>query len=290
MIEAHYTLIQVVPNRLRNERVNVGVILQAPSIKYSGMRVRRWMDNILKRVFPEIDPTAIRMVIRGIQGEFARFDFKTLDRPLFDFVPTTKEFPYELEFINQYKNGYSVIEFSSPTPILIQDKQSLPDVLDQLNARLVEFQTTRLASTTITKEILEKNVLRLLYEHQIPVETKPPVFQGLQWKNKFDALQNKSNRRHLQFISFDISEAPIMQAKAFLASVEDMRLSDGKFTDDEFGCIVQAPKANSPLLDDYNETLTAYRKNGIATFQHNEVDMQKLIYGLNSDNGFRAVN
>jgi len=111
----------------------------------------------------------------------------------------------------------------------------------------------------------------------------------LHWPNKFDALRNKSNRRHLQFISFDLTEAPIAQAKAFLASIDDLRQADDKYIEDEFACILQPPRTKKELQEDYFKAISTFGAAGVVTFQNYPDDIERLALGLESDNGLRSV-
>jgi Protein of unknown function (DUF3037) len=288
MTQAFYTLIQVIPDRLRDERINAALILQSPESRYSGMRVRKWMDKILRQVFPEIDSESIRLILRGIQNDFSKFDYERDLNPLFSFHDGDL-MPYDIGFLDKYRNPYSPIQFSDSKSLTISENQSLVAKADQLYQKLIAFPRQKIENQNITKEVLTRNVLRFLHEKQVSIEEKPPVFQGILWRNKFDALKRKNNRRHLQFISFDISEAPIVQAKAYLASVQDMQQRKDLYSEDEFACIIQPPKLNRQLNDEYKETVKTFSTSGIVTFETHTDEILRLISGLNNENGLRAA-
>jgi hypothetical protein len=291
-ITAFYTLVQLIPDKLRDERLNVAVILQAPERQFAGIRVRKWMDRSIGRVFPNVDAELVRLITRGFAIEFSKFTYDIDNNQPILLQPTevsSSHRPYDPDFLTRFSHGYSAISFSSPKPMTLLDNSSLVAKLEQLYERLVSVHEPKRQPANITKEQLEEIVVRHLYRKKVHINEKPPVFQGLHWPNKFDALKLKDNRRHLQFISFDQFEAPIAQAKAFLTSVEDMRQVDEKYKEDEFACILQPPKVNVGLQEDYLSAIATFGKARIITFENAPDDIDRLATGLESDDGLRSV-
>jgi hypothetical protein len=289
-IQAMYTLVQVIPDRLRDERINIAIILQCPETGFSRMRVRTHMGGILNHVFPNIDAETIRLLTQGFSKKFSPISIDQSAEPLFPEGLKIDSQPFEPTFINGLRHDYGIINFSEPRPLVMVEGQSLDVKLDQLYEKLVNSPPKRHQPLNVTKEILESQVVRELHVRRIDLINKPPSFQGLVWPNKFDALRIKTNRRHVQFISFDLTEFPSHHAKILLASVQDLRqAADNEYRDDEFACVLQPPRAQSGLIKDYRSTIQTFQKAGIVTFENQADEITRLAIGLDNDDGLRSV-
>lgn len=287
-VQAFYTLVQAIPDRLRDERINVAIILQCPQTGFSGMRVRPHMDRVLNKAFPGIDAETIRLITYGFSKDFKPV---LVDSGMPSLFPEDlAKRPSETSFIDRLRSGYGVIRFSDPRPLIVAEDQSLSLKLEQLYEKLVMSQQVRNEISHITKEILEDHFIRELHNKRIPIDVRPPAFTGLVWPNQFDALREKDNRRHVHFISFDLLEFPVSRAKLFLTSVVDLRLAGSAYAEDEFACVVQSPRNRPELRPDFESVVSTFKKEKIVIFENEPAEILRLAAGLEDDNGLRAVD
>ncbi|BDP43351.1 hypothetical protein DAETH_33200 (plasmid) [Deinococcus aetherius] len=285
VMRAHYAMVQFIPDRVRDERVNVGVVLQSPDYGYAAMTYRRHMDAALRAVHPQVDAQLVRLLVQGLCATFAPYDSEPHFPRLFP-LQLGEEHPTHPTFLERFNTPHGQVHFTPPKVVLVSDAQGFTAKLRQLRERLLDVPNVAVERPTITKGELEKNVVGALKARRVPLVTEPPAFPGERWPhNRFDALNLRSNRRHLQFLSYDIADPPTAAAKGFVMSVMDLKSGGHRYRDDQFGVIVQRPEHFTSNKDDYEALLRICRFNGITVFENHRDDVERLAAGLLSEHG-----
>ena len=279
-MKASYTLVQLIPDELRDERINVAIILQCTERRFARMRVRKYMDSHINAIFPDLNAQVVRLITQGISRHFKslRSDI------LFEDLDSSRE-----EFIRQFSHDYGIIRFSEAKKIVVKESDDLEERAEKLFARLVQSQYIQEKPDNITKDLLTDVVTEFLTLRRVPIDKDPPPYKGQAWVNRFDALHSEFNRRHLHFISFDLLEAPYLQAKAFIQSVIDMKSSDS-YQEDDFACIVQPPRINRSIQSDFEDAVRVFRNNDVHTFTNETNDLERLVSELSDANGFNPIS
>lgn len=287
-VKAYYTLIQFVGDTDRDERVNLGVILQCPEYNYAAMEIRRNVERKIHCIFPEVDAQLIRYMLLGVQEEFERFSDEPQSKPMLRSGTIHEINPTTPDYLEKFNSPFGQIFFRPSSPIFVRSGQSFTAKLKQLSEKLLDSQSGRRENKYVTKYELRTVVEYELNRRHISIIKNPPRFPGKRWPNSFDALKEKRNRRWLQFISYRQAEIPIDQTKSFIASVVDMRDSQ-RYPDDEWACVIKEPfeDANRSDKDTFASALNALRAESIAVFFSQDID--RLATGLESPDGLRAV-
>lgn len=279
-MKAYYSVVQLIPNRLRDERINIAVILQCPHRGYSRMLVRKYMDSIIETVFPDIDGRLIRLLTQGIASNFKS---QKISEGLFSEHDVCHP-----DYLKSFINGYDIINFSLTKTLILQDSDNLDLRIEMLFDKLIQMDKPKSAKQNITKEILTKTVVTYLLNKSLNIIVDAPKFHGLRWENHFDALHNKFDRRHVQFLSFDLIESPEHLVKYYYSSVQDMKESK-EHAKDQFACVIQPPITNTSLTREYNNVIKEYTNVGIFVYPNESVELNRLATGLAHVNGLPAV-
>jgi len=284
-ITAYYSLVQFVPDRIRGERINVGLILQAPAHGYAAMTYRRQMDSVLRAIHPQVDAQLIRFLVQGLADTFMPYANEPRYERLFPGQPGEGH-PTHPKYLAGFHDGYGLLHVTEPTVVLVNKTQGLAAKLRVLRERLLEVSTNVVDTPSVTKSELTKQVVTLLKARHVPLVTQPPSFPGERWPhNRFDALSMHQNRRHLHFLSYDITEAPSAAAKGFVMSVMDLRSGGIRYQNDHFGVVVQPPEHHSSNKEDYEALLRVCHFHRIAVFENQPADVKRLTERLLGEQG-----
>jgi hypothetical protein len=128
-VQCQYTVMRFVPNMLRNECVNVGVVLQAldrPFIKarFTGRLAR------IRSLWPTADRTIVEVAQKEFRRRFRTYEHETdaqLELIVSDPGPAVTAGDFLSHLHREYENN---IQFSPPAPTVAQD--SLEEELEEL--------------------------------------------------------------------------------------------------------------------------------------------------------------
>ncbi|WP_350245769.1 DUF3037 domain-containing protein [Deinococcus sonorensis] len=278
-------MVQFVPDRIRAERVNVGLILQAPTYGYAAMTWRRQMDVALRAIHPQVDAQLVRFLVRGMADLFVPYAHEPRYERLFPQQPG-KSHPTHPEFLAGFRDRYGLLHITEPRTVLVSETLGLTAKLRVLRERLLEVHSAVTERPSLTKSELTKQVVTTLRAGRVPLVTQPTSFPGERWPhNRFDALNIHQNRRHLHFLSYEIADAPSAAAKGFVMSVMDLRSGGARYQDDHFGVVVQRPEHHRSNKEDYEALLRVCRFNRIAVFENHPDDIRRLTERLLSPQG-----
>jgi Protein of unknown function (DUF3037) len=278
MMTAYYSLLQFIPDLRRDERVNVGLVMQAPEYNYAAMDYRRYMDGQVRALQPHADATIIRLLAQSLCSQFEPFSKEPLVYQQV-LLETPETSPTSPKYLDSLISPYTSIYFTKPKPFLVSESRGFARTFELLCGQLLQAPKQRVETSFVTKEILKHRVMKLLENRKMQVRIDPPPIRGLHFRNEFDALRDATGlRQHIQFLSFELKESPVLQAKSLLASVSDVRQSQD-YQDDLFYCILQPPILNRKNAEDYESTLLAFRKSGIERLQVSD-DGREIVEGL----------
>ena len=287
MRQAYYSLLQFCPDVVRDERVNIGVILEAPQHNYRAAKYLRYMDRTVKCLDPNADVNLIRFVARELESELNSKDpGKAYDsQPL--FLEAAE--PTRIRILQETFNlaTRSLWRLTEPKPLFIPLQQRFDDRLNLLYNRLVDRASERKTDSWDKSYVRDKAVLDL-EKRRVALTLNPEPLPGSFFKeNEFDAAYLNDAKTFIQFFSYDIATPDINQLKVFLSSVEDLRKGNS-YTSNKgyyYAAVVQPPVhiRNEENESKFQRAVEYLHKREIATFaaqdEHIDLIAEALIMG-----------
>lgn len=301
MRQAFYSLIQFCPDRVRNERVNVAIILESPKHQFVSVRYRRHMDRVVRCIDPQVDVDAVRFVVSLME---AKVKFKEAKDILEDQQILFQESsqPSKIaEFMKDFNEAHrSLWIVTEPKPILVPREQNFEQRLEILYDSLVANKEVDQRERW-DKAYVKQYTINALRNHQLHIDEHPDPLpaKGQLWvDSSFDALHaNGKVNTYFQFFSFDTQTPDLDQSKAFVTTVSDLRDNTTFRADNGFYyvAIVQKPVHQQSLQNraTYANALEALKRNDIPTFAPEEEDISRIAEALRHDGDpgkYHAVN
>ncbi|WP_081994966.1 DUF3037 domain-containing protein [Deinococcus radiopugnans] len=291
-------IIQYVPNEIRDERVNVALVLQNPSHGYAGVRIRPFMDPLLQALWPAIDAELVRLMVREIETILKPLNRNTRKGPplLFQEAYDERSTP---TFLDQFNQNYGSLRVTEAKTVRITEGESFREKLNQLFDLYIRVDDGRQKKNNITKEVIQFQIAKEL-DRRGAVYVQHAVIKGEFFENRFDVAKHriKSIDSLAHIISFDLKNVDLAttQCLRLLHSRDDLLTSDGDLASKyEFGVFLQAPvhyKQNRPIYDD---ALRAFR-NKFKIFQNLDdapgliPATEHFVESIASEQGFNAAS
>jgi Protein of unknown function (DUF3037) len=237
---ASYTILRYIPSILREEFVNVGVILICPEMKFQGVRVLpSFGDDSKLRVFEEADGTFIRHAVGKLQRAIE-------DRSINEVLGDNNE--QALLSLVDLKNlqGMYVANNLQLSPVRSAGTSNPQETLEKLFADFVGHSETEKASKTVTRQAIRDKAKKIFaqeglfkmglqQEWQLPTLTAPTI----------DFAYQNGVWRCWQAISFAVAERTVKTTvDAYRQAANDAR-QQGKtreIKEAKFGVLSYVPK------------------------------------------------
>jgi len=243
-IPCKYSVARYVADEVRDEPINLGIVLQSNKISDKNCRFITRFSKI--RTATE-EPTFLKKVIEKIRNDVASSEKADLN-----------------EVVSKY---HGKIIFTKPRTTLAED---LDKQADWLFERFVSIEKQSLEDThPITIRHVKKNIWNYLQHFDKPVQ-RNYLITGKNSKFIYHFFIDESKQRIFHSISFDAVNA-IKNTKLFDWSVRDVMEVNG-YKQDNFGAIILEPQENNPrypkLKEKFREGLKILksRKYDLVTF------------------------
>jgi hypothetical protein len=294
---AYFSILQFIPDPIRNERVNIAVLLESPEYAYRGAKYLRYMHSKLRTLDPNVDDPLVYAVARNIEQEFQNREKDFAEQPIpFQNQPH----PEHLERLKVIfeTSDRTLWQLSEPQLVLLPADQRFVDRLNALYRRFIERPEAPKAEN-YDKDYVRQTVVKGLEKRQVILDTAPkPLAGGMFEENAFDAAYIRNVSTYMQFLSYDLQDPDLDQLRLFLSSVEDIRRG-GKFVEDHgfyYMTIVQPPThfKNETNKTVFRKALAYLKRNGIPAFkpdgQQLEVVAEVLLHNQNPANYPNLLN
>lgn len=225
---AFFSTLQFVPDPIRNERINIAVLLESPEYGFRGAKYLRHMHTKLRAIDPNVDEQLIYALAHKIEREFKSGGRGLEEQPI-NFGPNIKA-----EYLQKLKvaldaGDRSLWFMSPPQLLLLPQGQRFEDRLNALYRRFVD-RADAPKQKTFDKDYTRNTAIRNLGQRDVVLDTAPnPLAGSVFEENFFDAAYIKESSTYLQFLSYDLHSPDLDQLRLFLATVEDVRRG-GRFT------------------------------------------------------------
>lgn len=241
--KGYFSLLQFEPSKIRQERINIAVLVEAPDYDYKGAKRLRRMESLLQAVDPNADIRLIREYASEIERVFNRREMQEPAHPLF----LNQSKPISLHRLKDKLDGYSRTTFrlTEPRALVIDEATSFEKRLQRLYDSLVmRPKLIEDADSTKKKEYVRQEAVQRLDKY-ITIESDPKHIQGRLFdENVFDAAQKHEDHiiKLFDFISFDTLRPDISQVHHFLYAIQDVvSASNSPFSYGDFYMIYEAP-------------------------------------------------
>lgn len=267
---AFFSILQFVPDPIRNERVNIAVLLESPEYGFRGAKYLRYMHTRLRAIDPNVDDNLIYVLAQSIEREF-KSSGKDLNEQPIDFGPSVKaEHLLKLKFSLDAGNR-NLWFLCQPQQLLLPQEQRFEDRLNALYRRFVERPDAP-RQKTFDKDYTRQTAIKNLERRDVVLDTAPNPLAGEMYdENFFDAAYIRKSSTYLQFLSYDLQNPDLDQLRLFLATVGDAR-GGGKYINENqfyYMAILQPPthfKIDANWLM-YKKALSYLDRNHIPAFK-----------------------
>lgn len=272
---AYFALVQFCPDPAREEYVNIAVVLEVPGYDFVGARIQPRMDGVLSCLAPDVDPSIVRLVTRGVLEKY------TVDEP--DHVsyryidnPAPKRI-HEVSKALEHEHG-SYWRVTQPRTTLLLGDQLVAEELEDLFSRFVRRGKSEPTSSR-NKAWVRDRTVDMLRKHELEIEVNPSV-TGEHFKSiPFDAVYRNGAATYLQFLSFDrVRQPSSREIAAFLYYVSDYRKAH-KGHAGKVAAVLQPPRLKT-AMPIYEESLASLDEENVPAFGTKTTDFAALARGL----------
>lgn len=238
---AYYSLLQYEPDRARQERLNVAVLLEAPGYEFRAAKFLRYMKPRMRELDPTLSEELVYAYAKSLEDSFNSMPEDLGRRPLeFNYTPK----PVRLLDLCSASatSAYTLWRFTEPKALVIDAYTTFDQALEKLYRRLVQAKGAPQDEPAKDKEYVRKTAVSAMQQRRVALVENPPPLEGREFlENSFDAGHLTSFAAYLQFLSFDTTKPALDQTKAFITARRDV----GDVVDNravEYVAIVQPPE------------------------------------------------
>ncbi|MEX2540573.1 MAG: DUF3037 domain-containing protein [Trueperaceae bacterium] len=266
-MDAFYSVLRYIPNMLRGEFVNVGVVLVCPKMQFQGIRtIPSFGPESKVRVLGEGDGRFVRHAVTSLSKALQH---RTIDR----FLSSKKVVTDGLltyAGLNQLRLTYhNNIQLTEPRPVLVVDPESTLENLYQCFVGAAK----REAAGTVTRKVMRKKVkdafrkAGVLDRPEFFVETIPPVPAA----PKVDFAYRNDVMHYYQVVPFEGSNSTRHTVQSYRMTARDMRDAsnlDDMYRSAEFTVLGHYPEHR--LSGETEELVQVLNSEGIRTLDYLE--------------------
>ena len=261
----YYSVIRVVPHPVRDEAVNLGVVIVNEAGDYADYRLTGAYKVKLRSIAPDYDTSLVSVFLKDFTSRFAK---TATTQPLDQvgaYAPTKETLD---ELANQF--AYQV-RFTTPRAYVTDNpKTALDDLFREFVAPL-----RHAAKQVVDRLKIRLGVKRTLTGLGVPKDlvVQNPELQGRHGKNTLDLGVRAGENAHLTLalepISFSIpSQDDVIRERDHLTWVAyDVGAGQNGVT---IGAVVSEPLRSNQ--DIYDQALATFRDLGISTVQFDRLD------------------
>lgn len=211
-----YVVVRFVPDVVRDEPLNMGVILQCPQRHFVEAKFTAKFTRIAK-LYPDIDLNLIRSFAKYLAERIEDFtkgkQLALGEHPRKE--PISLASPEFLDFLFQEYGG--AFQFTKPQPTLAEDLQSELSSLFNIFVEVSEErERLELKRAPVTHPRVLKRVRQIFEEAKVIDYLQPKVrVTGKRWEYEFDFAYVNSHKGLIQSVAFDLATADKKISQAF---------------------------------------------------------------------------
>lgn len=246
-----YVIIKFVPDVVRDEPLNIGVVLQCPDKQWVECRFATTFARVVK-LYPDVDVNLLRSFADDMESRISGFmqgrQLALGEVPADEAVPLSS--PDFLDFLFMEYGGR--FQFTQPQPTLAEDLEAeLLSLFSTFVVPQAQPQRPEVRAAPVTHPTVVRRVRRIFQEERVMPYLHPRVtVPGKHWEYRFDFAYQNAHRGLIQSVAFDVKGPEDKQKRAFVVAgrITDI-LERGEF--DKFSLILQPPSADK--VEGYEE-------------------------------------
>ena len=238
--QAYYTIVKFIPDLMKNEPINIGLIIHSPEINYIRTDFAENKTNFISRYNQDIDSKVVKHIINDIRQNFDNENFILRNHKMGSFDDDKLLYNISVSYANQ-------LQFTKPKAIITQNldvefKRLFEDLIFKENVikrhRPVEERTMK---SNLKKRFDELGLIRsnVIQEDHVEIDSFGDLINI-----DFKYVNGKPNL--IKNISLDIkSKDPMDHSKLWLTNYREIkRVSKAKGLDKDIQVIYYLPEDN----------------------------------------------
>jgi hypothetical protein len=155
----HFSVVRLVPHPLRDEAINLGIVLVSESGQFADYRFRKGYRRKLRALAPDVRPELVERFLDDFEARFLRVEDQL--RLGSEPMATVKETLDQLADQHAYQ-----IRFSPPRPVLTEEPaRALEALFEELVAAIPQARRT-----VVDRASIKRTVVRALRSWDVAVE------------------------------------------------------------------------------------------------------------------------
>lgn len=245
LYKALYTVIRFVPDLVKNEPINIGLMIHCPEEGYIRTEFADKKANIVSKYNGDVDPAIVKSIIEDLIQNFDNANYLLRNQKMGDFYDENLLFKIFAAHSNQ-------LQFTKPKGIITQD-------LEEEFIRLFEnivFKEKEAKREKVIEERTMKSTVRKEFEKYDLIKSKKVKENHIEKDRfggtiKFDFKYVNGKPNLIKNISFDPrSKEPLDYAKLWLQNYEEIKvMSKREQVDKKINVIFYLPDDNRKQMN-----------------------------------------
>ena len=237
-----YIVVRFVPNVVRDEPLNIGVILQCPEKEFITAKFATKFTRVAK-LYPDVDLNLLRSFADDMTDRIEAFTHgKQLalgELPREEPVPLSS--PAFLDFLFEEYGGR--LQFTKPQPTLAEDLEAEISSLFGIFVELPsERERRKVKRAPVTHPMVRRRVREVFEEAKVMDYLQRGVrVKGKRWEYDFDFAYVNRHKGLIQSVAFDLVSPEDKRDRAFsIGGMIDDVIREREF--EQFAFILQPPE------------------------------------------------
>lgn len=221
--QAFYTVIRFIPDLIKNEPINIGLLIHSPQEGYIRTEFSDKKANIISKYNEDVDPSVVKYIIEDLSQDFDNKNYILRNHKMGDFQDENLLLKIFAAHSNQ-------LQFTKPKGIITQDlNEEFERLFEEIVFKEEVIKKERAIEERTMRSIVRKKLDKFdLIKNNIVKENHIEIDRfGDRIKVDFKYLNGKPNL--VKNISFDTrSKEPMDHAKLWLKNYEEIKESSKK--------------------------------------------------------------
>lgn len=217
--QAKYTIIKFIPDLVKNEPINIGLILHCWNKCYIRSEISDEKTKLIEKYNPKIPKDILQATIEDIKENFSSENWFYRENSYEDFK--------NQEYLNRYLSNYSnQLQFTSPSGVITDN---LDKKFEELFSELIYYKSKLQIRKQYTTEYHMRSYMKKLFKERNLFKDKL-VVEGYAEKGKygenikFDFKYLNGTINLINNLSFNVSNKdPLEYAKLWSKNYEDIK-------------------------------------------------------------------
>lgn len=256
LYQAKYTVVRFIPDLVKDEPINIGLVLQSTAEKYFKSKFSNKKIDKIQKINEDIKINLVKEIIKELENNFNNDNWMLRNRDCNEFQDYSVLQKLNYFYANQ-------IQFTEPRGLITEN---IDMEFDKLFSELIYKESNSLLSRGIESRTMKKKfrsefMNRGLLQNQLVVENYEQL-GGFGEKLTFDFSYLNGKRNLINNISFDVkSSEPLDIAKKLLSNyygIKKIAAKKGDSNDVDIKIIYYLPENKND--DSYSQVISCLKE------------------------------